>query len=255
VNASFFVEAQTSLPKNDLDDKYTPNASSMFNNLVKKAYDENSYVEIEFKNAVKFWPIMLAREKAFFTYERTVVKGLVGVAGIGKGFGQDVFQKVYFAIGDPENGSAMTINQALNNSSYLGSTPLLHLGAKLYFTGTAFEDGFVEFNYRHERVDLLLPTIVNGTNIDGENDVRMKMNGFSVGLGFTSVSGEKSNFVNEFYINLGFKSFNFTQYDLVSVQNPISGKNELFFRKASDTYSNARILPSFNVGYALGFGW
>ena len=250
---SGFVLGQTVLPKNELDDKYTPNASSMFNNLVKKAYDENAYVEIEFKNVARFCPTMLIREKVFFAYERTLYKGLVGVAGIGKAFGKDVLQNSYFAIFSNSDNNILNPNQG-TIGTYLGSMPLLHAGIKIYFSGTAFEDAFFELNYRRERMDYLLPPIVNGNSVDGENDIQFKMNAFSIGFGFTSVGGEKSNIVHDFYINFGLKSFNYNQYDLVSVINPVNAKLENFYRK-SDTYAKTRIVPSLNIGYAFGFGW
>ncbi len=251
-----FGSAQITLPKNELDDKYTPNASSMFNNLVKKAYDENSYIEIEFKNVAKFCPTLLTRQKVFFCYERALYKGLVGVGGIGKAFGKDIFQNAFIASGLSRfsDGSSLEPKDAMATASYLGSSPLLHLGAKLYFSGTAFEEAFFEMNYRRERIDYLLPQLINGNIVDGENDIQFKMNAFSVGFGFTSVSGDKNNFVHEFFINFGLKSFKFTHYDFLNVQNPVTLKNELTYRKADD-FLSVRILPSLNIGYALGFGW
>jgi hypothetical protein len=249
-------KAQTDLPKNELDTKYTPNASSMFNNLVKKSYDENSYTEIEFKDMVNYSPTMLVREKIFFVYERDVYKGIALTAGLGKAFGKDFVQNAWHTL-NISNFSDITVlspQQALSNCSYLGSGPLMQLGSKIYFSGTTFDEAFFEFNYRYEKINYLLNTPIDNRRIDGENDLSFKMSGFSFGFGYTTVTGEKSNLVHEFYINFGLKTFKFTHYDLLSVKNPVTDKSELIYRKADD-FLSTRILPSMNIGYAFGFGW
>lgn len=248
---------QTELPKNELDNKYTPNASSMFNNLVKKSYDQNSYTEVEFKNAVKYFPIALARQKVFFTYERALYKGLVVSGGLGKAFGRDVFQNAFLtsSLSGFNEITYMSPDDALTNATYLNSRPFIQLGGKIYFSGNAYEEMFMEINYRRERINYLLSPMIGSNRIEGENDLAFKMNAFSLGFGYTGVSGEKNNIVHEIYFNFGFKTFKFTQYDLVGIQNPVTLKNELIYRKVADSFISARIVPTINIGYCFGFGW
>ena len=250
--------AQNELPKNDLDSKYTPNPSSIFNNLVKKSYDENSYTEIEFKQLVKFCPTMLARQKVCFFYEREIVKGFVGTAGIGKAFGRDVFQNGFFTLNlsSFSNPLLLSPQDALSNCSYLNSWPLLFVGGKIYFSGTSFDEVFFEFNYKNERMNYVLSPTIQSARIDGEDDITFKMNAYSIGFGFTVVGGNKSNVVHELFFNVGLKTFKFTEYDLLSIPNPvsISPKNDLVYRK-TDSFAKTRIIPTLNIGYSFGFGW
>ena len=62
---AFGLFSQTVIPPNELDAKYTPNASSMFNNLVKKQ-GEYFKDEVEIKTIIKFYPTTLIRQKIHF---------------------------------------------------------------------------------------------------------------------------------------------------------------------------------------------
>lgn len=250
------LSSQTQLPPNELDNKYTPNGSSIFNNAVKKSYDKNSYDEIEFIQVVKYCPTMLARQKVCFLYERSFAKGFVATGGLGKAFGRDIFQDGFFVLGLSRfsNNSVLSPEDALSNSTYLSSRPLVQLGAKYYFNNVSFEEAYFEINYRRERMTYLLEPTINSIRVDGENDVVFKMNGFSMGFGITILGGTKNNIVNELFLNFGIKTIRFTQYDALSVLNPISNRNDLIYRRTNE-YLNTRIVPTINVGYSIGFGW
>lgn len=254
---AFFMQAQQpeTAPKNELDNKYTPNASSIFNTM-KKSGDgiSPSNVDITFKQGIKFYPFTLFRQKVYMSYEREIVKGFAVDLGVGKSFGNDLLQNVFLtSLSSFDVNNVLTPENALGNSTYNGSWPLLSGGVKIYFTGNTFEEAFMEVNYRYEKTNYLLNTTIDGNRIDGENDLVFNMQAFNVGFGYTGVSGSKNNFIHQFYLNFGAKLFNYTRYDQQSVKKFNGSGNEVIYVKSAETLS-VRIIPAVNIGYCFGFG-
>ena len=109
------VNGQTA-PVNELDPKYTPNSTSPFSRQRNKRgqYEET---EVTIKNAIKFCPTMLIRQKAAFFYERKIIEGFSINVGIGKAFGPDFIQNNYFTSYKAQNPSTtrITPTELLNN--------------------------------------------------------------------------------------------------------------------------------------------
>jgi hypothetical protein len=236
----------------DYDKKYTPNESSIFNNLLKK--NENRYSsEIEIKNSIKFYPTMAIREKIFFSYEVDLGRGFCLGAGLGKAFGKDYLESSLFFDWSSFDKMGLTAGTLISNASYTSSQPLLALGVKIYYSGKTFDGGYVEFLYRHERMSYMLDPEVDGYRVDGPNDLIFKMNAAYFGFGFTGTSGEKNNFTHDFYIQLGIKNFKYTEYETMTVAiGPYNSEN---ICRQAGTLGSARILPAINIGYAFGFGF
>lgn len=249
----FVVHSQAPENGNELDRQYAPNPSSIFNNTQKKSYEsyDNS---TSIKNVIKFSPTLLLRQRAALFYEREMFRGVSANIGIGKPFGNDIFQNAFFSLGSVFNySSSLSPGDVVGNGTYWGSYPSLSLGLKVYFLGETFDETYMEFNYRWERVDYLLDASVGGTRVDGENDVAFKMNGFNMGFGYTGLTGSNKNFTHEIYCNFGFKLFKYTTFDRVNVKS-VTGGTETVYRKTGDE-SSGRILPSLNMGYIFGFGF
>ena len=69
LSLNFFVTAQVVNERdNELDKKYTPPQNSIFNNLNVKNNQSSSGREVEIKNAIKFCPTLLLRQKVAFFY-------------------------------------------------------------------------------------------------------------------------------------------------------------------------------------------
>ena len=256
LNALLVKSQQPEAPKNELDAKYTPNASSIFNTM-KKSGDgiSPSNVDISFKQAVKFYPFTFFRQKVYLSYERELFKGLSLDLGVGKAFGTDFLQNTFLtSFSSFKESNVLDPTSVFDNSSYTGSWPLLSAGAKVYFSGTTFEEAFMEFNYRYERTNYLLNNTIGSSRIDGENDMVFNMQNFNVGFGYTGISGAKNNLVHQFYFNFGAKLFNFTRYDIQSVKKFNGSGNEIIYVKSSEMVS-VRIIPAINIGYCLGFGF
>lgn len=249
-----FAFAQTPENANELDKKYTPNTASIFNGAGKKPSESYGGNETEIKNVIKFSPTLLLRQRAMLFYERELLESFTMHVGIGKPFGSDVFQRAFFSIGSlTDFGTALTPGQVTGESTYWGSFPSLAAGAKIYFSGSTFDEAYIEFNYRWERVDYLLNPSIDGIRIEGENDLKLKMNAFNVGFGYTALSGSSNNFTHDFYCNFGFKLFKYTTFDQV-IANSVTGAKEIVYKKTGEE-TNARIIPSLNIGYLFGFGF
>ncbi len=240
---------------NELDKKYTPNAASIFNNSTKSGQEVFAGNETDIKNVFKFSPTFLLRQRVALIYEREVKKGITLNVAAGKPFGSDAFQRSFFSIGSSvtEFGTIMTPYDAMKQSIYWGSLPLMMAGCKFYFSGNTFDELYLSINYHWERLYYLLDEEVNGRRIEGENDVTFKMHAFNLGFGYTGLAGNKNNFTHEFFINFGAKLFKYTAFEETSVKS-VNGFPEIVYKKNGDDQS-ARIMPSFNIGYMLGFGF
>lgn len=235
---------------NEQDKKYTPNASSIFNNLNKAKESGSSSTTI--KNLVKFCPTMILRQKVMFYYERQLMDNFTINFGVGKAFGDDFLQRSFFVSKElSDDGNKLSSYVLLSNSKFDKSTPYLYGGARIYFSSTTFDEGFIEVAYRNENLEYLLNTEVNGYRVDGSNRAKFKMNAFSFGYGFIEMVGPKNNFCHELYINFGIKYFRYTQFDKV----PTSVVNSQYVYQKTNLEQKVRVLPAINVGYCFGFGF
>ncbi len=246
--------AQETENANELDKKYSPNSASIFNNTQKKSGENFQTTETDVKNVIKFSPTLLLRQRVALVYERKIAENILFNIGVGKPFGNDVFQQAFFSLSSlDELGSALHPHSVLKQSTYWGSMPLASSGIKFYFSGTAFDEAYIDFNYRWERMDFLLNSIVDARRVDGENDVKFKMNAFNFGFGYTAITGSRNNFIHDFFINFGLKTFRYTTFDLITVKGT-NGANEIVFKKTGNE-TKARIVPALNIGYSFGFGF
>jgi hypothetical protein len=249
---SMFGQEKIIAHDDEQDKKYTPNSGSVFNlSLGRK--NQNKPDEVTIKNSIKFSPTALARQKVVFFYERHLFEGLVINLGVGKSFGDDYFQKTFLSNFKEDDGefNTLSVGEILSKSNYYGSNVYLHAGLRYYFSGTPFDNFFLEGTYRNESIDyeVLKPTASrNGFNIIGSPIATFKMNAFTFGFGTTSTTGQRNNITNEFFMNFGIKFFSYTQFDLIpSAINATYQNNSL--------EQSTRILPTVNIGYSFGFGF
>jgi hypothetical protein len=237
----------------DRDRKYTPNQSSVFNELGKKKGPSSTGTEIDIKNSIQFCPTILARQKVLFIYERALGDIVSMNFGLGKAFGNDFMQSTYFsAFSDFDSDNYLDPGTILLNADYAGSSMLLQVGLKVYFSGSSFDGSFMEFQYRRERLDYKLNPTVYGNRIENGNTAEFKMNAFSFGYGYKETTGINQNFTHEFFFNAGIKNFSFTKFNEIIRSN--SSNNETVYQR-SPLEADARILPSINIGYIFGFGF
>jgi hypothetical protein len=248
--------SQTVVTDSEMDKKYAPNENSIFNTTRKKGADGKSYVpEIIIKNSVKFCPTMLVRQKALFVYERKIKDGFSASFGLGKAFGDDLFQSIGPVLSTyTVLANELRYDDLLENSTYFGSRPMLYTGLKIYFSGNAFEGGFLEFTYRREAMDYAVSSI-KSINFEGTNIATFKTNAFTFGFGFSGVSGKKDNITHEFFMNVGLKSINYSRFEKTYIGNTVNTTPNDFVYRLGEGNLNYRIVPSMNMGYMFGFGF
>lgn len=251
----FLSVAQIIVPQrdNEYDKKYTPAQNSVFSNLNKKN-DRPSQFGISIKNAVKLNPTLLSRQKIGFYYERAVYKGISMYAGVGKAFGNDIWQQIAFTIKSGFRTSGiLSPSDALNYSEYAGSSALLSVGAKVYLSGEVFGDTFISFNYMHEQLDFRLNEIIYDRPVQGSREVSFVMNAFSCGFGYIFLGGAKENVIHEIYFNVGGKLFDISKFERVDFNPPV-GSSVGYYRKSSGVLE-ANITPAVSIGYIIGVGF
>jgi hypothetical protein len=240
---------------NDFDKKYTPGPNSPFNSRNNNS-NSSSSSEVTFKNAIKFCPTMIFRQKVGFYYERQVTKGFSFTGGLGKAFGPDIFEQLYFqefSVQYDEN--VMNTGEMYSNSEYKGSSPFFSLGIKVYYSGNVFEDGYIEFMYRRERVDYTLKPQSMSVKVEGSTALEFQVNSFSFGIGHIFNGGTNGKMTHEIFWNMGVKYFQVPKFDVVQVPSySYYGSTEPIYRRSQLTM-NARILPSMSFGYIFGFGF
>lgn len=252
----FFADGQTSPQKdNGFDEKYSPAQNSIFNNTRKKNQDSPSG-SIDIKNSIKFCPTMLFRQKAVFFYEREITSGLAVNVGLGKAFGKDVIESLFFdEFSTNSVPYTLSPGEMLVNGEHDGSSPFLSVGLRLYYSGSTFDGGFIDIGYRRETMNYMLPATINSNRVEGSRSASFKMNGFSFGYGYTAITGNKNNITHEFFMNFGIKLFEYTKFDEIQVVSSTNyGSTETVYRKTSTTLP-ARIAPAVNMGYSFGFGF
>jgi hypothetical protein len=248
---SLRAQTGTTTP-NELYNKYKPNESSPFSQLTRKAGEE---VESDLSNAFKYCPTMLFRQKIMFFYERKLVNGFTMNLGIGKAFGNDPIQSAFFTQWqfDSDN-QELGPDEFVNYGEYYGSGVMISAGARIYFAGEAFDGGFVEFNYRHDRLSYQLPSTVNGMRVEGSPIADLNMSNFNFGFGFTNISGKRGRAVHELALTVGIKNFTYTRYAFQD-NSFVSGQPGDAVYKRSTTDGQARIAPSIHISYCFGYGW
>lgn len=240
--------------ENEADKKYTPNPNSIFNNLSKKNSDNGGGSDdITFRNSIGVCPTMIARQKVFVSGAFDLGHGICLNPGIGKSFGRDYLESAFlsiFSFGDYDD-KVITAGALFTNSnaSFNGSSPLLSLAARVYFSGKTFDGGYIDFTYRYERTNYRLNSVVNGIAVSGGNDLRFTMNGAYFTAGSTLVSNK---FTHDFYVSLGIKFLSYTRYDKVSYT---TGYNSYYEYVRSNATLAGRIFPAISMGYIFGFGF
>ena len=137
---------------NDLDSRYTPPAKSVFDMNPSNAgvFAGKSTTN---KNFIKLIPTMLARQRVAGIYEREITNSFSAYAGIGKAFGQDVFQNAFLQLFSSFNFEQERLypDVILSNSKFHASSPIIITGVRLYISDMTFEDSYLDFNYRYEK--------------------------------------------------------------------------------------------------------
>lgn len=252
--------AQNKLPEqnNELDKKYTPPQSSIFNNLGPKNNSSSSPSsnyddEVTIKNAIKFVSTAIFRQKLIFNYQREVYNGLSLNIGFGKAFGRDYIQQVGTTLLEFSNFQQDRLNayEIIDNSLFKGTSPYFSIGPRIYFSGNSFENGFVEFNYAYEKTEYTLNAQINGYDVRGSRGCDFVMHAFNFGFGYTFVN---NHFTHDILFNVGMKTFNFTQFDYHDNTNQMTGAIERYYIRTSKKVE-ARLIPTINLTYAFGFGF
>ncbi len=239
--------------ENEMDKKYTPNSNSIFNSLNQKreVFGESG---IYAKNIIAYAPTAILRQKVLFFYQRDLGSGICLILGGGKAFGQDVLQhlgiqlKTFYNVSQGLSGS-----QIISNSTYSDCGPYLYGGIRYYFSEKTFEDGYVEFSFRHERMEYVLDSYVNNWRVEGTRNATFKMNALSFGYGYTFMVGPKKNFCHELYMNFGVKQFTYSKFDVYDLKINNGATERVYLKSGGER--TFIVYPAINMGYIFGFGF
>lgn len=248
--------SQTVVPgrDNEFDKKYSPPPNSIFNKTNKKNNESSGSSEITIKNSIKFSPTMLARQKVGFFYERSITDGFSATFGLGKAFGRDFIEAVGMDAFTLEDYSSNTATPgSLLQGTYNSSSPFLSAGLRLYYSGETFDGGYVDLFYRHESTEYIIGNQLDGYRVEGSRIAEFKMNSFNFGFGFSGVSGNKGNITHDFFMSMGIRMYQYTKYDRLDVPT-VTGSTETIYRYGG-TSLTARVAPSVNICYSIGFGF
>lgn len=242
-------------PNVKLDKKYTPNQNSVFSITAKRKGGSESSAEITIRNLIKFCPTALFRQKALLYYDFDLIDGLALTAGIGKSFGEDYLQKIYLTGGFGDLTSPkLSLYTLFDNATYTGSSIFLSGGLKYYFSGKTFDENFMAFNYSRERMDYTLNATIDNRIVTGDDKVvSFKVNSFSFGYGFTSLSGPRNNFCHEFFMGCGVRFINYSEIDMMNNVSGPYAPNPTYYKTGAEL--KTRIFPSVNISYLFGFGF
>lgn len=251
----FFAFNSAFSQENELDKKYTPPTSSIFNNLSKKNTTSSSYSssEITAKNSAGFIMTALFRQKVVFNYQRELYKGLTLNTCLGKAFGKDVIQALGFEISATDISPNSFSSTQLIRAGTVDETSLYFTGGiKYYYSGKSFEDGYLDFNFIHERFQYILPANVAGYEVRGIRKAEFIMNGFNAGLGQVFAIGRNNNVFHDIYIGAGVNFFKYSKFDKVDQINA-SGYSQPYYNSTS-AYLDIRLF-SLYLRYTLSFGF
>jgi hypothetical protein len=247
------LRAQT----NELDNQFSPPPKSVFD-INPLHMSGNSNDGADRKNFIKLMPTMLARQRVVALFEREVFSNFSAYIGLGKAFGDDVFQKAFLQLFSSFgfDNKRLYPDEILTNSKFNKSSPLLMLGVRTYFGETTFRDGFFDFNYRYEKVGYMLEEdfISRNNYISSDKIINFRMHAINLGYGYSTVLGDKNNFSSEFFFSVGMKYFMFDEIRIAERTLPGYIGTQTYTEK-SGKFSIARIIPSINIGYCFGFGF
>ena len=255
---------------NDLDGKYTPDKTSLFNSSTD-AYNTGSRNsdEVRIKNVISFDISNLVRSSATVYYERALHKILSVQVGIGSLFAKDQVQQTFIPVGlavfSEQNGnntytnsSATSLTDILKNSSYRSPGIFLAGGIKLYVSGTAPKGIYFQVGTTYAVSNLLFNsanfTGYNGITVQGSPNISVRNLNFNFTWGYQFVFGVgKVKFVNTVYAGVGLKRITYTgvaEYN--GVYNYSTGiTSPSYYQIGSD---QSVIVPSMILGFSLGVG-
>lgn len=243
---------------NDLDSRYTPPAKSVFDMNPSNAgvFAGKSTTN---KNFIKLIPTMLARQRVAGIYEREITNSFSAYAGIGKAFGQDVFQNAFLQLFSSFNFEQERLypDVILSNSKFHASSPIIITGVRLYISDMTFEDSYLDFNYRYEKTGYLLEQqFVKDINYTSSDKIiNFRMHALNFGYGFTRLFGEKKNFSSEFFFSVGMKYFLYDEVVEKEGVLPPGWIGSYRYHEKSGKFAVSRIIPAINIGYCFGFGF
>jgi len=269
LSCSSFIFSQTQesagLP-NDLDSKYAPDKTSLFNSSADgKSPSKSDGAGI--KNVISFDIVNLGRGAATFYYERAFNKILAAQVGIGTTFAKDQIQQTFVPVGlaifsnrdnsyNNTGGNSWVFTDILKASTYRSSGIFLSAGIKLYVSGTAPKGIFFQIGTTYAVSNLVFNPNYNNYNnntFHGSPNIIVKNLNFNFTWGYQFVVGVGNvKFVNTVYAGIGIKKITYTDVvDYNSVYN--NGVYSTPYTGIDGTQKTA-IMPSIILGFAIGVG-
>ena len=245
-------QQQSNLKPNELDQTYTPPVNSIFDEDSKKN-NLNSAAVADFRNVIRFNPLLLPRSVAAIGYERTLNDYIGLEAYLGYSYKLDWIQAYGTAISGGEfsmgnNQSAISVSEMIGNGTFKSGGIFSSLGLKVYMDGTPFEGNYFGIQGRYNSYNLDLNNL-NYSFASSEYATTTIKNITTIFQWGTCVIGGTSKvpIVHDFYTGIGIRS---SSYDIYNEQN-----TDMETKYIKTNQRESFIGFSYVIGYSIGFGF
>jgi hypothetical protein len=261
------VQPVTPGSPNDLDNKFTPAKSTVFN--ASDSYSSGSGSGGEsFKNVIKnnisLWP----RGIAAFGYERFLTDEISMEGWLGVAYKKDQIFTAFGSAADESFGDSQSdirlepiynCGKQTGSSLYYGASVKFHYSGWWYFTDVDF--AFLELGVRSYSNKLNIASFSSNSNynyynapIVGSAAVKVQHINYILNYGIRLTTEGKIKTSHEFYVGAGIRSSTYDSFTRTENQNNYPYPN------SPDTYSKngtqaRETFFMFLVGYELGFGF
>lgn len=250
-------------PSNELDQKYSPPASSIFNDQT----DGSARSMGEVKSLLGFEMCLLTRGVFALSGERIIDKSPVSIhVGLGYVFNKDFLQTAmtspdYFEAYSSASGTEYTLGNILKNADFSPSHRFFgELGMRYYFNYSGDLDGnYLEFGARWHNYETLLKSVSSTSGqipyvVPARITTNIKTTTYAVRYGIQAYGSSKRYYSN-FYIGLGIRKVEFGGISNTLIENYSSlGGFQDFHELRPNGQTVKGYMPVLQLGWDLEFG-
>ncbi len=247
---SQFVYSQIS--GDDLDNKYTPPESSIFNS--DENNDDSAPILTTPRHEINFQPFHLLRSKANLEYRRNFTDVFSMSMGVGYNFANDYFLRPYYDLGYMlDLDETYSLGKLLYNANYISGFNL-NPSIRITYDSWYFDNAFIQLDYRYDYYRY---------EMNSDNDLlllktNLYTHSFNLIYGVKGVYGisDKYSFVHTLYYGFGGRLYETYGLKSITSDDPWSGFDETDdYEFTSDPPQKTKAVSfTFILGYSFGLG-
>lgn len=261
------LTAQNQIPvSTELDQKFSPPENSLFKSKRKATAMDPEDLRFGFR----YLPFELLRGNLQAEVEMNLFdEAFVLTAGIGYHLASDYLSSLGNVISYDNASiaeSTLPDKYVLKSGTMLNGGPVLSVGFKRYFreflshywsaenAGDPFRCPYTFFRYTYYPSEYALPGEYRSVPIRPAGPYHLNTHLFSVGIGYSFLSGASRPLQHDFYVGFGIKWNNSTNYTMMyeSVYDPVYGVyNQEAYYGQNGSHSEFK-LGAITLGYAIG---